>query len=126
MRALALIALALAACAPADPADTTPVRNVDFRVTTTASVADQRFLVEFTSLSDRELCISANDWPTAQGDLGVNRGSEAGDQPHRVRARDTLIAFVRFDQLTPEQREGDRISNTDFSPEPTFCGGVFQ
>lgn len=130
MRALildALAACALAACSPSAPAPAAaPVRDVDFRVRTTPSVHDRRFFVEFTSLSDRELCISANDWPTADGALGYNRGPEAGDEVHRVRPRETVTAFVRFDQVAPAQREGDAVRDVDFSPEPSFCGGVFQ
>ncbi len=125
MRALLLSSFAmltLVACSPSTPVPAAaPTRNVDYRVTTTASTADRRFLVEFTSLSDRDICISANDWPTAEGDLGLNRTIEAGDQVQRVRAGDTLSAFVRFDQLTPEQRDGG-VSNVDFALEPIFCG----
>ena len=123
MRTLILAALALAACSPsAPPSPATPTRNVDFRVTTTASTADRRFLVEFSSLTDRDLCISANNWPTAEGELGVNRSAEAGDQVHRVGGRDTLAAFVRFDQVPPESRTGEAVRAVDFNPEPFFCG----
>ncbi len=80
MRYLVFAAVAmLAACSPsAPPAPATPTRNVDYRVTTMASTADRRFLVEFISLTDRDLCISANDWPTAGGELGANRPADAG------------------------------------------------
>lgn len=126
MRALFLAVIsmaALVACSPSTPeVAVAPVRNVDFRVTTTPSGADQRFFIEFVSLSDRELCISANDWPTGDGAFGYNRGPEAGDAVRRVGPRETISAFVRFDQLTPAQREGDSIRNYDFSPEPVFCG----
>jgi hypothetical protein len=117
---------ALAACAPSAPAPSAPVRNVDFRVTTTPSIADRRFLVEFASLSDRELCLSANDWPTPQGQLGHNRGPEAGDAVRRVRSRETISAFVRFDQVEPAQRLGEGARQVDFSPEPVFCAAVLQ
>ena len=123
MRTLILAALALAACSPsAPPSPATPTRNVDFRVTTTASTADRRFLVEFSSLTDRDLCISANNWPTSEGELGVNRSADAGDQVHRVGGRDTLAAFVRFDQVPPESRTGEAVRAVDFNPEPFFCG----
>lgn len=127
MRLLALAAACmLAACTPSAPTPASPERNVDFRVTTTPSMADRRFLVEFTSLSDRELCISANDWPTRQGELGVNRGPEAGDAVQRVRARETISAFVRFDQVEPAQRQGEAVRQVDFVPEPLFCAAVLQ
>lgn len=123
MRYRVLALAMLAACSPAEPpAPTTPTRNADYRVTTTASTADRRFLVEFRSLSDRDLCISANNWPTADGELGVNRSGESGDEVHRVGSRDTLAAFVRFDQVPPESRAGDAVRNVDFNPEPFFCG----
>ncbi len=99
-----------------------PARNVDFRVTTTASTADQRFLVEFRSLTDRDLCISANNWPTPEGELGANRSADAGDEVHRVGGRDTRVAFVRFDQVPPASRTGDAVRGVDFNPEPFFCG----
>lgn len=123
MRHLILALAALAACSPSEPpAPATPTRNADYRVTTTASTADRRFLVEFRSLTDRDLCISANNWPTADGELGVNRSAEAGDQVHRVGGRDTLAAFVRFDQVPAESRTGDAVRSVDFNPEPFFCG----
>lgn len=124
MRYLVLASLTLlAACSPAEPpAPATPTRNVDFRVTTTASTADRRFLVEFRSLTDRDLCISANNWPTAEGELGVNRSAGASDQVHRVGGRDTMAAFVRFDQVPAESRSGDAVRAVDFNPEPFFCG----
>ena len=119
---LAVVAL-LTACSPAAPPQpATPTRNVDFRVTTTASTADRRFLVEFRSLSDRDLCISANNWPTAEGELGANRAADAGDDVHRVGGRDTLAAFVGFDQVPPASRAGDAVRSVDFNPEPFFCG----
>mgnify|MGYP001580182815 CR=1 FL=1 len=115
-------ACALIACSPSAPAPAAvPTRNVDFRVTTTASTVDRRFLVELRSLSNRELCISANEWPTAQGELGVNRSAADGDAVHRVRPGDTLIAFVRFDQVPPASLEGDGARQVDFAPEPVFC-----
>ena len=123
MRLLILAARALAACSPsAPPPPATPTRNVDFRVTTTASTADRRLLVDFSSLTDRDLCISANNWPTSEGELGVNRSADAGDQVHRVGGRDTLAAFVRFDQVPPESRTGEAVRAVDFNPEPFFCG----
>ena len=123
MKLAVAAALALAACSPsAPPPPATPTRNVDFRVTTTASTADRRFLVEFSSLTDRDLCISANNWPTSEGELGVNRSADAGDQVHRVGGRDTLAAFVRFDQVPPESRTGEAVRAVDFNPEPFFCG----
>lgn len=124
MRYLFLAAAAfLAACSPpAPPAPVTPTRNVDYRVTTTVSTADRRFLVEFVSLTDRDLCISANDWPTADGALGVNRAAEAGDAVRRVSGRNSIAAFVRFDQVPPASRAGDAVRNVDFNPEPIFCG----
>jgi hypothetical protein len=116
------VALALAACSPSTPdAVRVPTRNVDFSVTTTASTADRRFLVEFRSLTDRTLCIGANDWPTAEGELGANRPADAGDEVRRVGARDTLVAFVRFDQVPPESLSGDAVRNVDFAPAPFFC-----
>ncbi len=124
-----LVAIAiclLAACTPSPPTPATPERNIDFRVTTTPSIADRRFLVEFVSLSDRELCISANDWPTRQGDLGVNRGPDASDAVQRVRAREAISAFVRFDQVEPDQRQGEAVRQVDFVPEPLFCPAVLQ
>jgi len=127
MRFLIIASIMLfAACTPSEPAPTTPVRNVDYRVTTTASMADQRFLVEFRSLSERELCISANDWPTGAGALGVNRGVEDGDAVRRVRAGETASAFVRFDQVEPAQRRGEAAQQVDFSPQPVFCAAVLQ
>ncbi len=122
--ALHLLAMcSLAACSPSAPtAPATPTRNVDYRVTTTPSTADRRFLVEFRSLTDRDLCISANDWPTAQGELGVNRPADAGDAVHRVQGHDALIAFVRFDQVPAESRQGDAVRSVDFAPVPIFCG----
>ncbi|MEQ1818879.1 MAG: hypothetical protein ABL871_09735 [Terricaulis sp.] len=124
MRYLVLAAVALVtACSPAEPpAPATPTRNADYRVTTTASTADRRFLVEFRSLTDRDLCISANNWPTAEGELGANRSADAGDQVHRVGGRDTLAAFVRFDQVPEASRAGDAVRSVDFNPEPFFCG----
>jgi hypothetical protein len=121
--ALAMSALlALSACGPSAPtAPEVPSRDVEFRVTTTPSLADQRFLVEFRSLSDRTLCISANEWPTAQGELGANRQADAGDQPHRVRPGDTLSATVRFDQVPAAARVGDGARQVDFVPDPVFC-----
>lgn len=123
MRYLLFALATLAACSPAEPpAPATPTRNADYRVTTTASTADRRFLVEFRSLTTRDLCISANNWPTAEGELGVNRAAEAGDEVHRVGGRDTLVAFVRFDQVPAESRAGDAVQAVDFDPEPFFCG----
>ena len=124
MRYFVLATLALlVACSPAKPpAPATPTRNVDYRVTTTASTADRRFLVEFRSLTDRDLCISANNWPTTAGELGANRSADSGDQVHRVGGRDTLAAFVRFDQVPSESRTGDAVRSVDFDPEPFFCG----
>ena len=128
MRRFALSAIALAmsgACSPSAPESArVPTRNVDFSVTTTASTADRRFLVEFRSLTDRTLCISANDWPTTEGLLGANRPVEAGDEVRRVGARDTLVAFVRFDQVPPESRSGDAVRQVDFAPEPFFCASA--
>jgi hypothetical protein len=122
MRYLVFIAL-LAACSPSEPeTPRVPTRNVDFQVTTMASTADRRFFVQFRSLTDRELCISANEWPTAEGELGVNRSADAGDEVHRVGGRDALTAFVRFDQLPPASRQGDAVHDVDFAPEPFFCG----
>ncbi|MGD9982427.1 MAG: hypothetical protein AB7H66_00255 [Hyphomonadaceae bacterium] len=112
----------LAACSPSDPAPArVPARDVDFTVTTMASTADRRFLVQFRSLTDRTLCISADDWPTSEGYLGANRPPDAGDEVHRVGPRDTLVAFVRFDQVPPASRQGDGARNVDFAPEPFFC-----
>jgi hypothetical protein len=123
MRYLVLAALALMACSPSTPTPPpTPTRNVDFRVTTTPSTADRRFLVEFRSLTDRDLCISANNWPTSEGELGVNRSADSSDQVHRVGGRDTLAAFVRFDQVPEASRTGDAVRSVDFNPEPFFCG----
>ncbi|MBK6702811.1 MAG: hypothetical protein IPG56_02855 [Caulobacteraceae bacterium] len=124
MRYLVFAAVAmLMACSPSAPtAPATPTRNVDYRVTTTASTADRRFLVEFISLTDRDLCISADDWPTADGELGANRSANAGDAVHRVGGRNTLAAFVRFDQVPPASREGDAVRSVDFNPAPIFCG----
>jgi hypothetical protein len=122
---LSLFAVAgLAACSPAPRAPATPTRNVDYRVTTTASTADRRFLVEFRSLTDRTLCISANEWPTADGELGANRSAEAGDEVHRVGGGDTLVAFVRFDQVPMASRSGDAVRDVDFAPEPVFCASA--
>lgn len=121
---LAVAACILVSCSPTEPpAPATPTRNVDFRVTTTASTVDRRFLVEFRSLTDRDLCISANNWPTAEGELGVNRSAEAGDQVQRIGGRDTVAAFVRFDQVPEASRTGDAVRDVDFNPEPFFCGG---
>ncbi|MBX3429877.1 MAG: hypothetical protein KF779_09865 [Hyphomonadaceae bacterium] len=124
MRALVFAVLAaLAACSPSAPAPAaTPTRNIDYRVTTTASTVDRRFLVEFRSLTDRDLCISADDWPTSDGHLGINRTVADGDAVHRVGGHDTLIAFVRFDQVPPESRQGNDVHSVDFAPEPAFCG----
>lgn len=128
MRALAQSVIALAmlvACSPSAPtAPAMPTRDVDFRVRTMASTADRRFLVEFRSLTDRTLCISANDWPTTEGELGVNRPPEAGDDVHRVGGHDTLSAFVRFDQVPPESRSGEAVRDVDFAPEPFFCASA--
>jgi hypothetical protein len=125
MRSFALSVIALVivvACSPSAPeAARVPTRNVDFSVTTTASTADRRFLVEFRSLTDRTLCISANDWPTTEGELGANRPADAGDEVRRVGGRDSLVAFVRFDQVPPESRSGDAVRSVDFAPEPFFC-----
>ena len=130
MRALILASLALAtlaACSPRAPeAPRKPMRNVDYRVTTMASTADHRFLVEFVSLTERDLCISANDWPTADGKLGVNRSAAAGDAVHRVGGHDTLAAFVRFDQVPAPSRQGDAVHDVDFAPQPVFCGSALQ
>lgn len=116
-------ALVLAACSPSAPEQArTPTREVDYHVTTLASTADRRFLVEFRSLTDRDLCISANNWPTVEGELGANRSADAGDEVHRVGGRDTLAAFVRFDQVPSESRSGDAVQSVDFDPEPFFCG----
>jgi hypothetical protein len=121
--ALSVIVLAaLGACSPSAPETArVPTRNVDFSVTTTASTADRRFLVEFRSLTDRTLCVSANDWPTTEGLLGANRPAGADDDVHRVGARDALVAFVRFDQVPPESLSGDAVRNVDFAPAPFFC-----
>ena len=73
-------------------------------------------------MTDRDLCISAENWPTAEGELGVNRSVADGDAVHRVRGHDTLAAFVRFDQVPAESRSGDAVRNVDFNPEPIFCG----
>ena len=124
MRALMsglLAACALAACSPSPEQARVPTRNVDYRVTTTPSTADRRFLVEFRSLTDRTLCISANDWPTTDGELGVNRPASAGDEVRRIGGRDTLVGFVRFDQVPPASRTGDAVRDVDFAPEPFFC-----
>ncbi|MEZ5955967.1 MAG: hypothetical protein R3C27_01970 [Hyphomonadaceae bacterium] len=124
MRPLILSAIVLlTACGPTAPsASTTPMRNTDYRVTTTASTADRRFLVEFSSLTDRDLCVSANNWPTTAGELGANRPADASDEVHRVRGRDALAAFVRFDQVPLTSRSGDAAHAVDFDPEPFFCG----
>ena len=123
---LTILALAvLTACSPSAPESArVPTRNVDFSVTTTASTADRRFLVEFRSLTDRTLCISANDWPTTEGELGANRPPGAGDEVRRVGARDTLVAFVRFDQVPPDSRSGDAVRQVDFAPAPFFCASA--
>ncbi|MCX7359114.1 MAG: hypothetical protein NT015_13350 [Alphaproteobacteria bacterium] len=123
-RALVFAAfVTIGACSPSEPdAPATPTRNADYRVTTTASTADRRFLVEFSSLTDRDLCISANNWPTSSGELGANRSADTGDAVHRVGGRDTLAAFVRFDQVPPASRDGDAVRSVDFDPEPFFCG----
>jgi hypothetical protein len=125
MRALLLAAAILGACSPEPPAPPRePARDVDFRVTTMASTADRRFLVELRSLTARELCISANEWPTADGELGHNRSPEAGDEVHRVGARESLVAFVRFDQVPPASRQGDALQQVDFVPAVFFCGSA--
>jgi hypothetical protein len=127
MRALLFTIAMLAACSPQAPeAPREPARDVDFSVTTMASTADRRFLVEFRSLSDRELCISANDWPTAQGELGHNRSVASGDEVHRVGAGENLVAFVRFDQVPREQRSGQALQQVDFVPAAFFCGSAAQ
>lgn len=120
------IVTALAACSPSTPELADPVRDVHYTVTTTASTLDRRFLVEFRSLSDRELCISANDWPTRSGALGINRSPEDGDEVQRVRAGETISAFVRFDQVEAAQRRGDGVHQVDFSPKPFFCTSELQ
>lgn len=123
MRYLMLAALALlTACSPSAPAPAKPARNVDFSVTTTPSTADRRFLVEFRSLTNRDLCIAANNWPTAKGELGANRPADASNQVHHVGGGDTLTAVVRFDQVPPASRSGDAMRAVDFNPEPFFCG----
>ena len=124
MRSFVLAALALlTACSPsAPPPPAKPARNVDFSVTTTASAADRRFLVEFRSLTNRDLCISANNWPSAKGELGANRPADGSDDVHHVGGGDTLVAFVRFDQVPPASRSGEGMREFDFNPEPFFCG----
>ena len=122
MRYLVLIAM-LAACSPSAPTPArAPARDVDFRVTTTASAVDRRFLVEFRSLTDRDLCISAGEWATAEGEWGASRAAGDGDEVYRVGGGDTLTAFVRFDQVPPASRQGDAVRSVDFAPEPFFCG----
>jgi hypothetical protein len=125
MRIFFLTIAVLAACSPEPPAPPRePARNVDFTVSTMASSADRRFLVQFQSLTARELCISADDWPTAEGELGHNRPPGAGDEVHRVGARESLVAFVRFDQVPPESRRGDALAQVDFVPDVFFCGSA--
>lgn len=112
----------LAACSePAPEPVRTPERDRDFHVTTMASTIDRRFLVEFRSLTSRPICISADEWPTADGVLGANRPDDASDEPQRVGARDTLTAFVRFDQLPPASLEGDALRQVDIVPVTYFC-----
>jgi hypothetical protein len=124
MRRLILtIAMLAAACSPEPPAaPREPARDADFTVSTMASTADRRFLVQFQSLTNRELCISANEWPTAEGYLGENRPADAGDEVIRVGSRDALVAFVRFDQVPAASRSGDAVHQVDFVPQVFFCG----
>jgi hypothetical protein len=122
MRTLALAAIAicaLEACEPSVPP--VPLRNVDYSVTTMASTADRRFMVEFRSLSNHELCISAGEWPSAQGELSANRSAGSGNEVHHVGPHDSLIAFVRFDQVPPGSRTAEGARQVDFALQPFFC-----
>lgn len=122
-RFVLIIAMLAVACSP-EPQEQPrePARDVDFTVSTMASTADRRFLVQFQSLTNRELCMSASEWPTVEGYLGQNRTTEAGDEVIRVGSRDSLVAFVRFDQVPAESRSGDAVHQVDFVPQVFFCG----
>ena len=120
MRIVPIVAMLAACSEPPPPRE--PARDVDFTVSTMASTADRRFLVQFQSITARELCISANEWPTPEGELGQNRSPEAGDEVIRVGSRDSLVAFVRFDQVPPASRSGEALRQVDFVPQVFFCG----
>jgi hypothetical protein len=132
MRALILSSAAvsaLAACAP--PAHGPPPavesvyeaarRQIDYRATTVPDGSQQRFLIEFTSLTDRELCFNADRWPTAEGLRGVSRTPRVEGEMLRLAPHGELNGFVRFDQLNPAALEGDGARYIDFDPEPVFC-----
>ena len=132
MRALILASGAiavLAACAPPAPEQPPVVesvyeaarRQVDYRATTLPDLGQQRFVIEFISLADRELCFSADRWPTAEGLLGYNRTPRIEGEMLRLAPHGELNGFIRFDQFNPGALEGDGARYIDIDPEPVFC-----